>query len=155
MEVRSYEGLQDLYAMLDLLSDGRKADNGTYYIHRGDLQWWLFYTYVPIEKWQSGIRLWTENDLLIGWALLSLDDADFDVYVAPHLRGSPHEQEMLAWAMEEMSGHDHIQNMWVAEDDTVRRCWMEDNGFALEENQSVNFKRSLSGTLDGAPLPEG
>ena len=57
MKMRSYEGLQDLYAMLDLLSEGYKAHNGTHYAHRGDLQWWLFYTDVPSETWQSNIRL--------------------------------------------------------------------------------------------------
>ncbi len=57
MEMRPYTGLQDLQAMLDLLSEGRKANNGTYYVHRGDLQWWLFYTDVPQETWQSEIRL--------------------------------------------------------------------------------------------------
>jgi mycothiol synthase len=155
MEMRRYTGLQDLQAMLDLLSEGRKADNGTYYIHRGDLQWWLFYTYVPPEIWQSSIHLWMENDRLIGWALLSLDDTDFDVYAAPHLRGDPREEEMLAWAVEQMSGHDHIRTVWVAEDDTVRLCWMEENGFALEKDHFLYFKHSLVGSLDGAPLPEG
>jgi mycothiol synthase len=155
MKIRSYEGLQDLYAMLDLLSEGRRAENGTFYVHRGDLQWWLFYTYVPPEIWQSRIHLWMENDRLIGWALLSLDDTDFDVYAEPHLRGDPREEEMLAWAVEQMSGHDHIQTVWVAEDDTVRRCWMEENGFALENDHFMYFNHSLVGSLDGAPLPEG
>jgi mycothiol synthase len=155
MNARPYEGLHDLYAMLDLLAEGRKANNGTYYIHRGDLQWWLFYTYIPAEMWQSSIHLWTENDQLIGWTLFSLDVHDFDVYVSPHLRGDPPEQEMLAWAMEQMSSHDHIQNIWVAEDDSVRRCWMEENGFALEKDHFLYFKRSLSEHLNGASLPDG
>jgi hypothetical protein len=55
MIARTYQGLQDLHAMLDLLAQGREADNGTYYVHRGDLQWWLFYTDVPAETWQSNI----------------------------------------------------------------------------------------------------
>lgn len=155
MEARSYEGLQDLYAMLDLLAEGCKANNGTYYVHRGDLQWWLFYTYVPSEIWQSNVRLWMENDQLIGWALLSLDDDDFDVYTSPHLRGDPREHEMLAWAVEQMSGHDNIQTVWVAEDDEARLRWMEENGFTLEKEHFLYFRRSLAGSLDGVPLPEG
>ena len=66
METRPYEGLRDLHAMLDLLSHGDKADNGTSYIHCGDLQWWLFYTDVPPETWQSNGRLWFEQDCLKG-----------------------------------------------------------------------------------------
>ena len=38
MELLSYEGQHDLNAMLDLLAKGRNAENGTYYVHRGDLQ---------------------------------------------------------------------------------------------------------------------
>jgi hypothetical protein len=39
--------MHDLFAMLNLLSQGRKANNGTHYVHRGDLQWWLFYADDP------------------------------------------------------------------------------------------------------------
>jgi ribosomal protein S18 acetylase RimI-like enzyme len=155
MKFRAYEGLHDLYAMLDLLAQGRKADNGTYYIHRGDLQWWLFYTDVPQEIWRSQIRLWFEHDRLIGWALLSFGEEAFDVYVLPGLRGDPLEYEMLTWAVEQMSSLDSVQNIWVAENDDIRIRWLEENGFACEQEHSIHFKRSLSGPLDALPLPEG
>jgi len=155
MKVRSYEGLADLHAMLDLLSEGRRANHGTYYIHRGDLQWWLFYTDVPAETWQSQIRLWIEGDRLIGWTLLSLDEDAFDVYAIPGLRGDPKECEMLAWAVDEMSMRGQIQSVWVAAEDEVRVRWLEENGFAVAENHFVHFRRSLSGSLDGPTLPEG
>jgi len=156
MKARGYEGMHDLYAMLDLLADGRKADNGTYYVHRGDLQWWLFYTDVPQETWQSQIRLWIDHDdRLMGWALLSLGEDAFDVYVSPHLRGEMLEHEMLAWAVEQMSALYSLQNVWVAADDAVRIRWFEENGFKPEPEHFLQFKRSLSGSLDGTSLPEG
>ena len=155
MKARGYEGMQDLYAMLDLLAEGREADNGTYYAHRGDLQWWLFYTDVPQETWQSQIRLWFDEDRLIGWALLTLGEDTFDVYVSPHLRGEAREHEMLAWSTQEMSANGNIQNMWVAEDDKVRIRWLEENGFTPEPAHFIYFKRSLAGPLAGPPLPKG
>ena len=155
MKVRTYEELSDLHAMLDLLSEGRQANNGTYYVHRGDLQWWLFYTDTPPEVWQSQIRLWMEDDRLIGWTLLSLDDDAFDVYAVPGLRGDPKECEMLARAVSEMSALDQIQTVWVAEADEVRIGWLQENGFAAAENHFVYFNRSLSESLDGPPLPDG
>jgi ribosomal protein S18 acetylase RimI-like enzyme len=155
MKARGYEGMQDLYAMLDLLAEGRESNNGTDYVHRGDLQWWLFYTDVPQETWQSQIRLWFEEDRLIGWALLSLGQDSFDVYVSPHLRGDSREHEMLAWATAEMSANGSLQNVWVAEDDEIRIDWLEKNGFTREQEHFIQFKRSLSGPLDGPPLPEG
>jgi ribosomal protein S18 acetylase RimI-like enzyme len=155
MKARSYQGMHDFYKMLDLLSQGRTANNGTYYAHRGDLQWWLFYTDEPTEVWQSNIRLWTDEDRLIGWALLSPDEDAFDVFVTPELRGDPREEEMLAWAVEQMSGQDIVKNVWVAEDDDVRVPWMEQHGFELDPFYTVHFQRSLSGPLEGPPLPEG
>ncbi len=155
MKSRGYEGIHDLYAMMDLLAEGRKADNGTYYIHRGDLQWWLFYTDLAPETWQSNIRLWMEADRLIGWALLSPEEDALDVFVVPELRGDACEDKMLAWAVEQMSAQENLQNAWVAEDDDVRIHWMEAHGFERAEFHMVHFQRSLSGSLDGPPLPEG
>ena len=141
--------------MLDLLAEGRKANNGTYYVHRGDLQWWLFYTDVPAETWQSNIRLWFEGNDLMGWSLLSPDERAFDVFAAPHLRGDACEHEMLAWAVGQMSAYEYIQNVWVAEDDEARICWLEENRSSAREGHMLLFRRSLSGPLTGSPLPEG
>jgi ribosomal protein S18 acetylase RimI-like enzyme len=155
MKARPYEGLHDLHAMLNLLAEGRKADIGTYYIHPGDLQWWLFYTDVPQETWQSEIRLWMEDDRLIGWALLSPAEGAFDVYTIPNLSGDQREKEMLAWAVKAMSGLDQVQNVWVAEDDDVRIRWFEENGFTIAGEHFVHLKRSLSESLEGPALPAG
>jgi ribosomal protein S18 acetylase RimI-like enzyme len=155
MKARGYEGMQDLYAMMALLDEGRQADNGTHYVHRGDLQWWLFYSDVAPEVWQSNIRLWTDGDRLIGWALLSPEEEAFDVYTVPELRGDPREYEMLEWAVEQMSPLDCVQNVWVAEDDELHICWLEEHGFKRDEFHMVHFQRSLSGPLDGPPLPDG
>jgi mycothiol synthase len=155
MKMRSYEGLHDLHAMLDLLIAGSAAGNGTHYVHRGDLQWWLFYTDTPEETWRPNIKLWVEDDCLAGWALLSPDEFAFDVFVAPHLRGSPLEQEMLAWAVDHMPELDYIQSNWVAKDDELRKEWLEAHGFETIEHSMIHFKRSLAGSLDGPPLPEG
>lgn len=155
MKARPYEGLKDLHAMLDLLSEGRQSNNGTYYAHRGDLQWWLFYTDTPQDIWQSNIRLWMEDDRLIGWTWLSADEHALDVYTIPALRGDSRESEMLAQAVEEMSALDELQSVWVVEDDEVRVRWFEEHGFAVAEDHFVHFKRSLTGPLDGPPLPDG
>ena len=155
MKMRSYEGLHDLQAMLDLLSAGRKADNGTHYVHRGDLQWWLFYTDTPQEVWQSNIRLWMENDRLVGWALITPDEKAFDVFTVPELRGDPRQDEMLAWAVENMQEFDNIESLWNADDDTAHIGWLERNGFKLEDKRDVYFTRSLSRPLPESPLPNG
>ena len=96
-----------------------------------------------------------QDGRLIGWALLSHDEDAFDVFADPRLRGDALEHEMFAWAVEQMSAHDTVQNAWVAEDDDVRIRWLEANGFARDESHFVLFNRSLSGPLDVPPLLEG
>ncbi|MEW6404333.1 MAG: N-acetyltransferase [Chloroflexota bacterium] len=155
MHTRTYQGLQDLHAMLDLLSEGRKADNGTYYVHRGDLQWWLFYTDIPAETWQKDVRLWFDGHRLIGWSLLSPHERAFDVFTAPHLRGDPCEHEILTWVVDQMSALEKVQNVWIAEDDDARIDWFTQNGFAPRADGLILFKRSLSGSVAEPPLPEG
>ena len=156
MKPRAYEGLKDLNSMLDLLSEGSKANNGTHYVHRGDLQWWLFYTDTPQETWQSNIHLWMEDERLIGWTLLSPDEGSFDVFTVPELRGDPREAEMLAKAVDELSELDELQNIWTANDDAERRKWFEENGFTLDEEHAfVYFHHSLSGPIPDPVLPTG
>ena len=155
MKLYSYEGQHDLNKMLDLLAKGRKAENGTYYVHRGDLQWWLFYTDTPQEKWQSNIYLLKEDDELLGWILLSPKESAFDVYVDPGLRDTAREYELLAFAVEKMSALDKVQTVWVAEDDASRIRWLEENGFSAEQKHLILLKRVLSGPLDGPALPDG
>jgi mycothiol synthase len=155
MKMRSYEGLRDFYAMLDLLSEGSLANNGTHYVHRGDLQWWLFYTDLSPELWQSRIRLWMEAERLIGWTLLSPEEDAFDVYTVPELRGSPQEDEMLSAVVAEMPHLDEVNNVWIADHDEVRMRWFEEHGFKVADGYTVHFQRSLSDPLPAPQLPTG
>lgn len=155
MKTRSYEGLHDLHAMLDLLSEGCTAGNGSHYVHRGDLQWWLFYSDIPENVWRSHIRLWEDERQLVAWVLLSPDERAFDVFVLPHLRGSSQEEEMLCWAVDQMVDVKDLQNVWVSPQDDARIQWLEANGFKQDDFSMIHFKRSLSGALDMPPLPEG
>lgn len=155
MNTRTYQGLSDLESMLNLLSKGCKADNGTYYVHRGDVQWWLFYNDDPPEGWKSQIHLWFEADDLIGWALLSPNEDAFDVFTLPDLRGTVRERAMLGWAVDQMASLDELNNVWVGDGDEVRIRWFEDNGFTPQLNHFVHFQRSLARPVDEFPLPEG
>ena len=143
-----------MQAMLDLLSKGCHANNGTYYVHRGDLLWWLFYNDDSAQAWQSQIRLWFEEAELVGWALLSPNEDAFDVFTLPHLRGSPREREMLGWAVDQMASLDELNNVWVAETDEVRIRWFEENGFTPQPNHFVHLKQPLTLPRE-ASLPEG
>ena len=58
-EPRVYQTENDLDAMRDLLRQGRLANNGSYYVHPGDLNWWLFYPPMVQDLWGS-IYLWDD-----------------------------------------------------------------------------------------------
>jgi mycothiol synthase len=155
MKVRTYQNIDDFYAMLDLLTQGRQANNGTYYIHRGDLQWWLFYTYMPDEVWQANIRLWEEDGELIGWGIISWDESAFDVYAHPKYRGTKHEEEMLTSVINEMSALEKTQTIWLGEDDEWRINWLTKNGFEKQEPYFNLMKRLLSDPIPDSAPPAG
>jgi mycothiol synthase len=152
----NYRDEQDLKDMLDLLAAGRQANNDTYYVHRGDLQWWLFYNDDIKQEWKNRVRLWRDGDRLIGWVLLTpFYWHSFDVYAEPSLRGTDLEQEMLTWAVEQLSSEEYCQTVWVAEDDEFRVRWLTENGFAPREGFMHLFQRPITGPVSGSPIPEG
>ncbi|MFH2103949.1 MAG: GNAT family N-acetyltransferase [Chloroflexota bacterium] len=156
MEPRPYRNLVDFRKMQALLAEGRQAANGTYYVHPGDLAWWLFYNDDATQPWQSRLRLWMDGRRLVGWSLLSpFYWHAFDVYVKPTLRGSDREREMLAWAVDQLSADEYIQTVWVAEDDEFRVRWLEENGFAVREGFMHLLTRPLVEPFAGPPLPDG
>ena len=80
---RPYRDGTDLAKMCALLQAGRAANNGTYYVHIGDLRWWLFYPPLEYDLWQY-IYLWddpVDPANLLGWALLSLRWSAFDGFI--------------------------------------------------------------------------
>lgn len=155
MKIRAYQNRQDLNAMLNLLVHGRQAKNNTHYMHVGDLQWWLFYTYTPQETLQSNIRLWMKDDELIAWALLSFDENSFDVYMNPQYSYTSYEEEVLSSTIQEMSGLDELKAPWIANTDVWRIGWLEKNGFKLGEHFYYLMHRFLSDPIADSVPPTG
>lgn len=155
MEVCTYQNINDLHAMLNLLDEGRKANNATYYAHRGDLQWWLFYTYTPQEIWQKNIRLWFDSEQLIGWVLLTPEQKTFDVFVHPSISKTPLEEEFLLSAINEMANEEELNVGLVDENDAWRINWLEKNGFVRSEDYYQLFNRLLSNPIPDSAPPTG
>ncbi len=161
-EPRAYINENDLEAMRDLLRQGRLASNGSYYVHPGDLSWWLFYPQLDYDFWGS-IYLWDDPGQpgqLLAWALLSPVGSTFDVVVKPELRGSPLAWEMFAWAMKQVKanakrvGREHIGVFWIDERDELLRSWLVTKGFALA-SRDVHLTCDLAMPRLEASLPDG
>jgi mycothiol synthase len=149
-EPRPYQDEHDLEAMRHLLVAGRKADNGTYYIHTGDLNWWLYYPPLEGDYWDH-IYLWDDPERpgqVLGWALINTHWVGFDVYVQPGLRSSPLALEMYGWTEKQAlkiareSGKKTTYVLWILHDDEVLGDHFRQQGYRLARGY-VHFTRTL------------
>lgn len=156
---RPYRDLRDLRDMQAVLTAGRQADNRAYYVHPGDLSWWLFYT--DENSLDTKICLWEWNSSLAGWSLLSNSSRTFDVFVRPDLHGRSLEAKIMLWAEESQANtlrhlkKDRIRTMWVAETDRPRIQWLEMRGFQPSQQGLFLMQRSLLSSLPEVHLPDG
>lgn len=156
---RPYRDLRDLKDMQAVLIAGRQAANHAYYVHPGDLSWWLFYT--DENSLDTKICLWEWNSSLAGWSLLSNSSRTFDVFVRPDLHGRSLEAKIMLWAEESQArilrnlNKDRIRTMWVAETDRSRIQWLEMRGFQPSQQGMLILQRSLNSRLPAVHLPEG
>jgi mycothiol synthase len=160
-EPRLYQGVADLDRMEAVLIAGRQANNGSFYIHVGDLRWWLYYTTPEDAPWLR-IYLWEdEYHRVVAWTLFSIKDETFDMFVMPQLHGKPEMSLMLSWSAERMSetlrraGVDQVRKMWNHPEDTAMRRALEQLGFSRGSDTSVHMVRPLDGPLPDIDLPDG
>ncbi len=163
---RPYRDSSDLDKMLSILIEGRKAKDGAYYVHTGDVSWWLFY-HDPDEPFSEQIALWEDGDgNALGWVLFTPDEGFFDLFVHPTLLGTPQAEQMHRWAEERIAekvkarGGKAIRVMWIFETDAARRQLLEERGFSLARpdshlGQMLYFRRSLAEPIATPTLPDG
>ncbi len=99
-EPRPYQHETDLDRMRAILQAGRAANNGTFYAHPGDLNWWWYYS-DPKKIFPQSTFLWEQEGQVRGWALTAY--GAMDVYFQPHLRGTPEAEAMYRWAEEKLT----------------------------------------------------
>lgn len=157
---RLYHDQSDFEMMQDLLIKGRRANNGSYYVHTGDIRWWYFYR-LPDNDLFGSTYLWDGPDGLDGWAAFSSGWSAFDIYIHPRLRGSDKAEEMVKWSVEKAETSALQQNVasfeiiWVSEKDVWLRETLEKNGMLCSQEWMAVFEQSLEGLLPEPVLPEG
>lgn len=131
---RAYAGLSDLRAMQAVLSAGAAAGTRAFYVHPGDLSWWLFYIDATTPHAEC-IWMWEWDGAVIGWTLFTVAEGLFDLFVTPDWLTRPEYAEMHAASAQELAarvrahGGDRVGVMWVAEDDNPRLALLADAGF--------------------------
>lgn len=160
---RLIAGAEDREKIRQVLVQGRQAENGSYYVHIGDLNWWLYYVKPGGNPWQH-IYLWDNpraSEPLRGWALLSPEWSAFDVFVQPALRGNPQAWQMYDWAEEQAAKRarhqkmKEIRTMWVSDRDDALIFHLERRGFKRSQSYMNQYVRWLEGPLVAPTLPEG
>jgi mycothiol synthase len=160
---RPYRGKKDLDRMRAILVNGRQAGNGTYYIHLGDLDWWLYYLPHQMDPWQN-IFLWESEDLpdaLLGWTLLSPDWRAFDVFVHPDQQHTPLVEQMFHWSEERLAqlirahSGEEIRTMWIAEQDAWLRATLIQHGFTVDSAYILCLQHNLDASTPKLEIPRG
>ena len=162
LDPHPYENIHDLDAMRSLLQAGRQAQNGTYYVHPGDLNWWLFYPPLDQDHW-GDLHLWDDPrqpGRLLAWAMVGADGGFFDVFIQPELHGTPQAEAMNAWAEQRLAeiarlaGKARIRRMWIAENDAWLGGWLEREGFRRTK-PDVHMVCPLAAPLPAPSVPQG
>jgi len=153
---RPYHSDADVDVMCGLLAAGRHAANGCYYVHTGDLCWWLGY---PPDKAarRENITLWeTPGGDLAAWVLIDPDWHTFDVFIHPDWFTNPAAGELYTWAADQAarqvdpSGRAIIRTMWASAGDPYTIQRLERMGFTRSQRYHQLFEQSLA----GSPLPQ-
>jgi ribosomal protein S18 acetylase RimI-like enzyme len=148
--------------MRSILVEGRRADLPTYYVHVGDLNWWLFY--IDQENdFRTRTIVWERgaDGEVIGWSLLSPRFRAFDLFLhpvelAPELLAHvlAHTEERVVDIVRAQDGTD-VQTDWVAEQDWQYISLLEGRGFRRGEAFMWRMQRDLTGSLPEFTLPSG
>lgn len=158
---RPYRDERDMDSIKALQVAGRAANNGTYYVHRGDVDWW--FNGPPNEDdRRANIRLWEEDSRLLAWCAYAPDDAAFDFFAHPDVRGSERAQTMLRqgadWATERAQSRDgkKLTNYWISDtDDASLTQWGACGFVAAPQPGGPIFMQSLNRELERPVVPDG
>jgi ribosomal protein S18 acetylase RimI-like enzyme len=167
LRVRAYREAGDLAAVWGVLEAGWQAERageaGSFYVHRGDVSWWLFYLNQPDDP-REHLFLWEAEGQVAGWSLLSPRAGAFDVFVHPALHGSEQAGQMWAWTEARLCERLRaaraeavtVCTQWVADDDEWLSGWLRSRGFTLDPNYALwCLERSLGEELPRPEAPAG
>lgn len=160
---RLYENENDLQQMYNLLMEGRLLTNDWHYAHIGELAFNYFMVTCHLNP-QEYIRLWHDNEKLVGYAILG-EDPSFDCQVLPEYEWSGIENEALIWVetrINELRKYDN-NKQWrenlvsgSRQDDAKRIAFLEQHDFQYcGDFAEVNMICSLDEPIPTPQLPDG
>jgi ribosomal protein S18 acetylase RimI-like enzyme len=156
---RPYRDFDDFRHLDAILNSGGRAAGNPYYVHPGDLRWWLFYTFSEDDAFQ-GLTLWEdEHGHPAALTLFSQPDAALDVYCLPEIHASPELKRLVEWGVKRMmailrqTGEPRLFKWWTHPEDQAMLPILDALGFAPSGETTVILTRSLGEPLPPAVLP--
>ncbi len=159
LKQRPYNGFQDFIIMTSILMVGRKTTHCPYYVHTGDLSWWMFYSEHDDSHWRKHISLWDHDGHICGWSLIDPDWSSFDVYLLPEMRGSKEEIYILDWTIHKITeiirsvNGNKIRTMWVSEHDQYLIDLLRKRDFIQEQRFMWYLEHPLNTYIPELRLP--
>ena len=164
-EPRLYQGPDDLDAMRLVLIKGRQVGGPAFYVHVGDLDWWLHYgepeTPHEIYLWEDGPAAESTRLEPLAWVLFSPWHT-FDLFVHPTAVTTEQRLALFTWAEEHLAagmpaeGGQRMSTLWISEHDSVAIDHLTARGFQRDEDGNLVFMtRSLDDLGPAPPLPPG
>jgi GNAT superfamily N-acetyltransferase len=155
LQIRTYCDAGDLMLINALLSAGSAAGLPCYYIHTGDLSWWLHSPLMSEADRAEVLRLWFAGDKLMAWGIF--EDNSFDFFVHPEIYGSDAHGKLLQLMQAEVTRTQQNavrKTSWISPEDTFLNGFFASHGYQRATDHYVHLRRTL-GEDAGAPLPAG
>jgi ribosomal protein S18 acetylase RimI-like enzyme/SAM-dependent methyltransferase len=158
---RPYNGIKDFIVMTSILAVGRKTTSRPYYLHTGDLSWWVFCDDYDEDHWCNHVCIWEMDGRPIGWSLIDPAWYSFDVYLLPEMRGTKEETYILDWTIHRLTksvretGGGQIRTVWVSENDEDRFNQLMNRGFVQSDDFMWYMERPLDAHIPDIRVPEG
>ncbi len=134
----------DLVVMQGILSDGVGRRQQRYYIHPGDLAWWIYHDDPRIPDHFS---CWIQGDA--GFVVIDTKSpGEIDVFTRPGVPRMP----LVHWAQRRLDGSGDVG--WVADDDDEMTSDLSRLGYGPVYAYR-SYEWDLSRPIQQTPLPEG
>lgn len=161
LQHRPYQNIHDFLFMTSVLALGRKTSPLAYYVHIGDLSWWMFYSEADLSQWKDRIRLWEYRGRLCGWSLIDPIWESFDLFLLPKICSTEQAQEILdvtisqAEEIMKESQCNQIRTFWVSEKDLDLIKNLQERGFSCENPFMWYLEHPMNQPIQSSKLPMG
>ncbi len=160
IKFRPYTRFHDFLFMTSILALGRKTSRRNYYVHIGDISWWLFYSAADLSQWAERIRLWERDGKLCGWSLVDPAWLSFDLFLLPEMCGTKKACNILdltiqqAMEIAKQNRGEQVRTFWVSEHDHDLTKNLLERGFTCADSYMWYLERPLNEAIPPSKLPQ-